>query len=86
MRESVYMSNSFIAANLKALKDQGQLYLADKSRLFKQRLESFLTSLDFQSRVQETGVAPLESCRCTSGRAAPDTWSPAAVTGSTEPS
>lgn len=49
-------------------------------------IQLVLTSPDFQSRGQETAVAPWGSCHCTSGTAAPDTWFPAAVTGSTGPS
>lgn len=45
-----------------------------------------LTSPDSRSRERGTAVAPWESCHCTSDRVAPDTWSPAAVTGSTVPS
>lgn len=45
-----------------------------------------LTSPDSRSREQGTVVAPWGSCRCTGDRVAPDTWSPAAVTGSTVPS
>lgn len=50
------------------------------------KIQLGLTSLDSQSRGQETDVAPWGSCRCTSGTAAPGTWFPAAVTGSTGPS
>lgn len=46
----------------------------------------FLTSLGFQSRVQEIAAAPWESCRCTDGTAALDTWFPAVATDSTVPS
>lgn len=45
-----------------------------------------LTNPDSRSRGPGTAAAPWGSCRCTGGRAAPDTWSPAAATGSTEPS
>lgn len=51
-----------------------------------QIIQLFLTSPDSRSRGRGTAVVPWGSCHCTSGRVAPDTWSPAAVTGSIGPS
>lgn len=89
MKEECAKNNSFKQGALSASHGEwptaSQKGVDDKLHM-SQGIELFLTSLDSQSRGQGTVVAPWGSCHCTGGTVAPDTWSPAAVTGSTGPS